>query len=107
MENPIQQVLAAERDANREILDARAAAEREVAAARRSAKVLLEKNERRLKSATARFEEQAQQEREAQAAQIRRVASERMQQSYVEIDNRLAQIVEAAFEESWPSGRNS
>ncbi len=104
MENPIQQVLAAEKDANREILDARAAAEQEVAAARRSAKVSLEKNERRLKIATARFEQHALHAREAQAAQIRRVASERMQQSSVEIDNRLAQIVEAAFEENWPSG---
>jgi vacuolar-type H+-ATPase subunit H len=103
MENPIQEVLAAERDANREVLEARAAAEQAVAAARRSAKDLLEKNEQRLKNATARFEQHALQAREAQAAEVRRAASERMQSRHAEIDSRLAELVAAAFEENWPS----
>lgn len=103
MENPIQQVLAAERNANREILDARAAAEQGVAAARRSAKGSLERNERRLKTATVRFEQHAQRAREEQAVQIRRAACERMQRSHAEIDKRLADIVETAFDENWPS----
>ena len=102
MENPIQRVLAAEKDANREIVDARAAAEETLSAARRAAKSLLERTEQRLKRATARFEQHALQNRDAQAAQIRRTATEQIQNGHAEIDKRLKQIVRAAFEESWP-----
>ena len=65
MENPIQQVLAAERETSREILEQRAAADRAVSAARQSAKALLEKTERRVNGAIARFEQQALKTREA------------------------------------------
>lgn len=103
MENPIQQVLAAEKEANREILEVRAAAEQSVSKARRSAKGLLEKTEERLKRATARFEEHAMRAREAQAAEVRQLAVERMQSNYEKIDSGLTEIVAAAFEENWPS----
>lgn len=103
MDNPIQQVLAAEQDASREILEARAAAERSVSAARRSAKGLLDKTEQRLNRATARFEQHARRAREVQAAETRRLAERDMQSRFEQIDSRLAKIVATAFESNWPS----
>lgn len=103
MHNPIQHVLAAEKEANRAILEARAEAESAVAEARREAKRLLAHNEQRLKQVCARFERAAQRDREARAAAMRRAAAEHGQATHAEIDRRLAALVQAVFEESWPS----
>ncbi len=103
MSNPIQTVLAAEQAANREILDARAQAEQAISQARRAAKQLMERTEQRLKRATHRFEQHAEKARDAEVAQIQREAVEQMSSRRGHVDERLADIVAAAFEEHWPS----
>ena len=106
MENPIQQVLAAERETSREILEQRAAADRAVSAARQSAKALLEKTERRVNGAIARFEQQALEAREARAAAIRERAAQQMHSYFEQIDSQLSDIVSAAFAANWPARKD-
>ncbi len=107
MSNPIQQVLAAEKAAERDIFQARAAAEHTLLEVQRRLREYEQASEQRLRRAVRRFELGAAQRREARARRVREAAADLIAAQHAEVRSRLPELVEQAFAARCPGGEKT
>ncbi len=102
LENPIQQVLEAERAAEAQIATARQEAETAVTEARKQAPSILRRNETRTQRAVERYAEQQSHLLETKAQALRQKAEDKLGDEQVLLDEHFDQIVEEIFNDVWP-----
>lgn len=102
MPNPIQQVLAAEREAREGIERAQREAEAAVSDTRRMAKQLLQRNEQRTQNALARYEKRQKKLTEVEAERLRQEASAEQKHAQTRVDKSFEVLVDETFDAFWP-----
>ena len=107
VENPIQQVLEAERAAKKQIDAARHQVASAIAAARRQAKAILSRNEARTQRVIERFEQQENKLLEAEAEKLRHASKRELDEYKTKLTNGFKQIIDETFKEFWPELDNN
>ncbi len=102
LENPIQQVLEAERAAEAEVAAAREAAEAAVTEARKQAPFILHRNEIRTQRAVERYEKQQSKLLTTKTRALRQQSEAKLAGEQTLLDGHFDQIVEELFRDTWP-----
>jgi vacuolar-type H+-ATPase subunit H len=102
LENPIQQVLAAERAAEAEIAAAREAAEAAVTAARKRVPTIVHSNETRTQRAVERYEKQQSKMLKTKTRALRQESEAKLTDEQTLLDEHFDHIVEEIFNDVWP-----
>lgn len=102
MQNPIQQVLEAEREARERIEGARRESETALSDTRRMAKELLKRNEQRTQQALQRYEKKQKQLTEVKAEKLSRKANADLKHEQTIVDEQFEVLVDEAFDAFWP-----
>jgi vacuolar-type H+-ATPase subunit H len=100
--NPIQEVLAAEREAGQQVEAARGEAERVIAQARRRARTIRSRNDERTRRALAGYERAQNERRENAATELRMAAAEEFEQYESLVSGSLDELIERTFRDFWP-----
>lgn len=102
LENPIQQVLKAERAAEAEIAAAREAAEKAITEARKQAPTILHRNETRTQRAVERYAKQQAKLLKTKTHALRQESEAKLADEQTLLDQHFDQIVEQIFKDIWP-----
>lgn len=107
LENPIQQVLEAERAAEARIAAARAEAEAAVTEARKQAPIISNRNEIRTQRAVERYEKQQTYLLKTKSHALRRDSEAKLAAEQTLLNEHFDQVVEELFNDIWPQDDSS
>jgi vacuolar-type H+-ATPase subunit H len=101
--NPIQEVLAAEREAKGRIDTIKRDADNALAGAHRRAKSIRDRNDERTKHVLSRFEQEQKRLTEQAAEDLRREAEAELREYECAVTDNLERLVDRTFKDFWPA----